>query len=100
MVDERKMFLNYPQMASVCAPVRCCHPTAEPRLAQGLVIARMPENMFDRSFGLGVEEKVFVLTHLVRVGALLGARPLCKFSVIRAEGCLISRKCCTHHQRH
>jgi hypothetical protein len=35
----------------------------------------MPENMFDRLFGLGVEEKVFVLTHLVRVGALLGALP-------------------------
>jgi hypothetical protein len=32
----------------------------------------MPENMFDRSFGLAVEEKVFVLTYLVRVSALLG----------------------------
>jgi NADPH:quinone reductase-like Zn-dependent oxidoreductase len=48
----------------------------------------MPENMFDRLFGLGVKEKVFVLTYLVRVGTLLDARPLCKFSVIRAEGCL------------
>jgi hypothetical protein len=68
--------------------------------AQGLAIARMPENMFDRLFGLGVEEKVFVLTHLVRVGTLLDARPLCKFSVIRAEGCLFSRKRCTYHRRH
>jgi hypothetical protein len=48
----------------------------------------MPENMFDRLFGLGVKEKVFVLTYLVWVGTLLDARPLCKFSVIRAKGCL------------
>jgi hypothetical protein len=68
--------------------------------AQGLAIARMPENMFDRLFGFGVEEKVFVLTHLVWEGALLAARPLCKFSVIRAEGCLFSRKRCTRHRCH
>ena len=68
--------------------------------AQGLAIARMPENMFDRLFSLGVEEKVFVFTHLVRVGALLDARPLCKFSVKRAEGCLFSRKLGTHHRLH
>jgi hypothetical protein len=67
--------------------------------AQGSAIARMPENMFDRLFGLGVEEEVFVFTHLVREGALLDARPLCKFSVIRAEGCLFSRKRRTHHHR-
>jgi hypothetical protein len=68
--------------------------------ALGLAIARMPENMFHWLFGLGVKEKVFVLTHLVRVGILLDARPLCKFSVIRAEGCLSSRKRCTHNCRH
>jgi hypothetical protein len=30
----------------------------------------------------------------------LDARPLCKFSVKRAEGCLFSRKRGTHHRLH
>jgi hypothetical protein len=67
MVDERKRFLNYSQTARSARGVRWCHPTEEPRRTQGLVIARLPENMFDRSFGLGIEEKVFALKHLVRV---------------------------------
>jgi hypothetical protein len=59
----------------------------------------MPENMFDGSFAFGIEKGVLVLTHLVRVGTLLEARPLCNLSVIRAEGRLFSRKRCTHHRR-
>jgi hypothetical protein len=68
--------------------------------AQMLVIARMPENMSDGLLGLRSEEEVLVLTHLFRIGALWGARPLCKLSVIRAERCLFSRERCTHHHRH
>jgi hypothetical protein len=59
----------------------------------------MPENMFDGSFGFGVDEGVLVLAHLVWVGTLLDARPLCNLSVIGAEGCLFGRKRCTHHHR-
>jgi hypothetical protein len=68
--------------------------------AQMLVIAGMPENMFDGLLGLSVEEEVLVLTHLFRIGALLGTRPLCKLSVIRAERCLFSRERCTHRCCH
>lgn len=88
---------NYPQMAAVCP--RWCRWTGEPRRARGLVIAGMPENMFDGSFGFGVDEGVLVLAHLVWVGTLLDARPLCNLSVIRAERCLFGRKRCTHHRR-
>ena len=89
---------SFPQMAAVY-PCRC-YWNGEPRRARALVIARMPENMFDGSFGFGVDEGVLVLTHLVWVGTFLPARPLCNLSVIRAESCLFGRNWCTHHRRH
>ena len=94
------MFANYSQMASVCPRGVMVSPDWRAAPGARASYRRHARNMFDRSFGLGVEEKVFILTHLIGVEALLGARPLCKFSVIRAEGCLFSRKRCTHHRRH
>ena len=63
------------------------------------MIAQMPEDMFDRLLGLGVEEKVLVLTQLFWVGTLLAARPLREFPVIGAKCCLFSRERCTRDRR-
>jgi len=75
------MFANYSQMASVCPRGVMVSPDWRAAPGARASYRRHARNMFDRSFGLGVEEKVFILTHLIGADALWGAGPLCKFSV-------------------
>jgi len=79
-----KMFANYSQMASVCPRGVMVSPDWRAAPGARASYRRHARNMFDRSFGLGVEEKVFILTHLIGADALWGAGPL--WQVLRRKG--------------
>jgi hypothetical protein len=64
LFPERKGMIAVAWISISCG---ACGEHFSERCELHLVVARMPENMFNNSFGLVIDEKVFVLAHIVRV---------------------------------